>query len=177
MAVIYDSVEPLDPAGSMARWRFHSDRTPPVTLRLFGDGLLIDEIVSADGSGEARISSELDFEVLDKDAAVPRPAYPGRNTLYWTQIAGAKYYRVDEFVSAVWTERAKVFDFGQGHFTWLTGLLDPLSQYQFRVVPVLDGDLEAAAIPFTFTPVRRPPPPEVTFSYSAGTGKVTINAI
>lgn len=177
MAVIYDSVEPLDPAGSMVLWKFHSDRPTPLTLRVFGDGVEVDRFESADGKGESRVSSEADLEVLDKDLAIPRPAFPRRFTLYWTEVSGTQYYRVDENLSSVWTERARIPDFGQGHFTWLTGLLTHLAQHQFRVVPVFAGDLEAAAIPFTATPEFRPPPPLVTFTYSAGTGKPTINAV
>lgn len=178
MSVIYDSAEPLDPIGQLYRWTFHSDRMPPVTLRVYVDGLLADTIASDDGTGQATLSGESEIEVLDKDAAVPRPAYPKRFTLYWAwqPNQGTVYFRVDQLVSAVWTERARIPDFGQGHFTWLTGLLVPTRQYQFRVVPVFSGLLEAAAIPFTATPVFRPRPPAVTYTYSSITRKVTIGA-
>lgn len=174
--VTYDSITKQDAAGSTWLVKGSSDQATPVTLRFFVDGLAAGETVSNDGKFEFVLSAYQDLEVLDRSCQVPRFDSPKRWTLYWSVVDGTLYYRIDELVSAVWTERGRVSDLGQGHFTFLTGVLEDVTLYDFRVVPVFAGDLEAAAIPFSATAVRRPDPPAVTYSYSAGTGKVTIGA-
>ena len=149
--------------------RFASDQPPPVSLRLFRDGLEVDSFVSLDGLGETQQSVALgegmDLEILDRDCEVPRAAFPGRFTLYWPWPAGqgSQLFRVDELLD-VWTERGTIPDYGQGHFQFATRWLEHGQPHQFRVVPVFPGGLEAAAIPFAALMARRPDAPNVTFA-------------
>ena len=174
--VTYDSITKQDPAGMNWLVKGHSDQPLPVALRFYIDGLPAGERTTDDGTFEFALAVYQELEVLDRSCQVPRFDVPKRLTLYWTGLAGALYYRIDELIGAVWTERARLPDFGGGHFTWLTGVLEDVTPYQFRIVPVADGELEYAAIPFAAEPVRRPDAPGGSYAYSAGTGKVTIGA-
>jgi len=175
MAITYENVTSLDPAGAAWLVEGKSDQATPVPIRFYLDGVPAGELQAPAGKFQIVIGPYQDLEVLDRACQVARPAFPARWTLYWPAVSGTVYYRIDELVGATWTERARITDLGQGHFVWRTGVLLDTVAYQFRVVPVFAGGLEAAAISFSATMVRRPDPPRVTFSYSSASGKVTIS--
>lgn len=155
-----------------------SDLTPPVDFRVYREGRLVSSFTSATGAGELLLSIPSGdhpfIEILDDDNAIPSIAFPGRPTLQWLSVSGTSYYRVDEYVSAVWTERRIIPEDGRGVYRFQTRWLPDVTQAQFRVVPVGENGNEGTAKAFTFTVVRHPDQPSVSYTYSSGTAKVTI---
>jgi len=177
--IVYDSIEQVD----LTLWKFkgHSTLTPPVTLRVYVAGrLYLNAFVSADGTFEFEVNvgnaTSPFVEVLDEACLRPEYAYPGQWDLhwYWSQ-PDASSFRVEQFVGAAWVEKGTVPYYVDGYFTWRTPWLADVTVHQFRVVAITIGGLEALPIPFTAEMVRHPDVPDQNFSYSAGTGKVTVS--
>ena len=158
-------------------WRlaFSSDDSA-ATFYLYRDGLLVgqtelgwwDVVVP---TGEYPV-----LVVYDDADAASGPAHPGLVRLQWYRVSGVGHYRVDEQVSGVWTGRARLYQDGRGYYHWTSRWLEDVTSHAFRVVAVgVDGN-EATAAELAVLMVRWPDPPDVSLSYSADTGKVTISA-
>ena len=120
-----------------------------------------------------------EIEVLDDANSAPQPVFPGRIDLEWAPVtagAAVDYYRVDEYVGAVWTERARVKHVAGAHYyTYRTRLLEDQTTHQFRIVPVGVNGNEGTAATMSFPVVRRPDPPELSMSYNPATRTVTFS--
>lgn len=178
MAVTEYAPEPIDEMSFRLRWT--SDLTPPVTFRVYQDGRLILNSISGDGTGEAIVTvgpgEQVDIQILDNDTERPRLAFPGRLTLNWLRVAAASYYRLDELVDAVWTERAQVPESGQGAYRWLSRFLEDEATHQFRVTAVGANGNDSTALEFSCLMVRAPSVPAHTFVYDPLDGTVSIEA-
>jgi hypothetical protein len=143
---------------------------------VYRDGALLgtteeEEFVVSVAAGSSPV-----FEVLDDELAAPGRAYPGTVTLAFYHSVGADFYVVEELVSAVWTERARIANDGSEFFTWQSSWLLDDTTYQFRVTPVGTNGNAGTPITLTALVVHVPDEPDVEFAYAAGTGKVTISA-
>ena len=156
-----------------------SQRTPPVTFRIFREGVLSDTIFSTTGYATAlfqvRPGDHPFIEVLDHPDDAPSPAFPGRLLLHWQGVSGAISYRVEELVSAVWTLRATIQDDGAGAYSWQSRWLEDVTTHQFRTSAVDAAGNVGTPVAVTFFLVRHPDAPSVTYAWSAGTTKVTIS--
>jgi hypothetical protein len=107
MAVTSLTAETIPPGSYLLSWA--SDLVDP-TFYVYRDGVLVAttqltsmEVLLADE--EAPV-----FEVLDDPDEAPAAAYPPFATLAWYPSPGAGSYRVDEYVSGAWVERATLED-------------------------------------------------------------------
>jgi len=168
---------PENVGGNSWRFSWSSDQDDP-TFYVYdlSEGGLLDttkgtSITITLEPGESRV-----LEVTEEElAAVPR-GYPSRLLLYWYGPAGTSYYKVEEYVGAAWVTRARIYDRGQGHFTWRTRPLEDVTTHQFRIVPVGTNGNEGTPVTWSALMVTHPAPPEVDYAYSSGTGKVTVSA-
>lgn len=178
MAITELPPQQIDEATWRLRWT--SDVTPPVTFRVYQDGRKIAESISGDGTGELVVAippgEQADIEILDHATQRARLAYPGRLTLNWLRVDSASYYRIDELVDAVWTERTQVPESGQGAYRWQSRFLEDETTHQFRVTAVGSNGNESTALSFSCDMVRAPSVPAVTYTYNAGDGTVSIGA-
>jgi len=115
-----------------------------------------------------------ELEVLDAAPESLDPAYPSRAHLGWYGVDGAASYRVEEYVGAAWTERKPLNAEDADFFVFRTRVLEDSTVHQWRVVPVGANGNEGTPLTWSFLMVRRPDPPDVTFSYDEGTGEVTV---
>lgn len=178
MAITENPPERIDLTTFRLSWS--SDRTPPVTCRVYREGALVSTQTSSTGDFELIVGIPSGdhpyFEILDKDCQVSGIAFPGRMTMQWTRVSGAETYRVDEYVSGDWTERKTYLDDGSGAYTYLSRWLEDVTQHQFRVVPIGSDGNDGTEKDFTFIMVRHPDEPAVEYAYDSGTAKVTITA-
>ena len=172
MTVTINTPIPLTATSWLISWS--SDLENP-TFYIYRDGVLISTTTETSitiivATGETPV-----IEVLD-EAGTPATAFPGNVMLCWYPREATDYYRIDESVSAVWTERAKVYDEGQAFFIWYTRWLEDSTLHQFRIVPVGTNGNEGTATEVSQLMVRHPDPPAQNFGYSAITRKITISA-
>lgn len=157
-----------------------SDQTVPVPFRIYRDGVKIADYSSPTQTFRKLVSVPIGespmFEVLDKAGAIPSPAFPGRVTLNWLAVANAVRYVVEEYYSAVWTERASVRSEGRSAFSWKTRLLETATTHQFRVTPYDAAGNSVSPLTFSFLMVRHSDVPDVDITYSNSTHKLTITA-
>lgn len=178
MAVTYQT--PIAASGFSFLLKFSTDRTPPINWRVYRNGVKIKDYTSNSTSDELLVFAPPDegvaVEVLDLSAAIAAPAFPGHITLNWLAFSDAAKYRIDEYVSGSWISRQTITTKGEAVFQWLTRFLENQTTHTFRVVPIGDDDNEGAtALTFTVPMVRQDVVPDVDYSYSAGTTKVTIS--
>lgn len=159
---------------------FTSDRTAPIDIRICINGAVVNQYTLNGTQDTVRVQCLPDegiaLEILDHEDAVLSPAFPGRLTLNWTAVGSAKRYRVEEYVSSSWIERQTLIATGETAFSWETRWLENQTTHQFRVIPITAGGTEGTALAFSALMVRNDVVPDVTYTYSAGTGKVTIAA-
>lgn len=161
--------------GETIRLAWSSDKqTPTYQVYLWGELYAITASSFLDvhvNSGENVI-----VEVLDNDHEVPTKIYPPWVTLRWFESASqdVNYYLIEEFVASVWTERKKVYDEGQGYFTWRSRQLEDETTHQFRITPIgVNGNAGTASIHSYFM-VRNPDPP--LYGFAAGLGFLIVVA-
>ena len=180
MAVTFTKTQAQD--GQSFRVEFTSDETTPVPFRVIVDGLEVGAFSSSDGSGSFVVTVGIDesvfLEVLDKACQIPSIAFSGRMRVNWQAVVGATQYRVEEFVSAVWTARATITDRGEGAFEFVSRFLEDVTAHLFRVIPIDAAGNEGSPLTFTSLMVRHPAPPNVGYVYNgAGTPTVTISSV
>lgn len=157
-----------------------TNRELPASIRLVREGVVAQTFETIDGTAEFLISvppgDHPFLEILDDDRAAPSPAFPGRLTLHWLAVAGVSSYRIEEYVSSVWTTRDTVTANGQRSFTWLSRWLEDGQTHQFRITPIDAAGNAGTALTLSAKMVRHPDAPAVAYSHTTATTKLTIAA-
>lgn len=178
MAVTFTDIIAGNGNTFLIRWT--SDATAPVSFRVYREGRKVTAFTSADGTGEVVLVIAPDtspyLEVLDNDSLQPSPAFSGHLTLNWMATAGAESYAVQWWDGSAWQTQASIEDTGFASYSWLTQWLADSTTHQFRIVTTATDGTTATSATMNLLMVRHPDSPNVTYTYSAGTGKVTIAA-
>lgn len=145
------------------------------TYYLYQDGTLVAVTELTSWTFIVPMGESLNVEILDDPDELPQAAFPGRLTLAWEGSDSVEYYRIDEYVSETWTERARIYDTGVLYYSWQTRFLEDVTSHQFRIVPIGMNGNEGALKAFTVLMVRHPTPPSVSYAYDSETAKVTIS--
>lgn len=149
-----------------------------VTFRIFRDGQLQLETRNTSAifyveSGESPI-----FEIFDTPCGTPSESFPGTSLITWYAIPDTELYRVEEFISAVWTLRRKIKDLGRTYFSFRTRWLEDVTLHNFRVIAVGNNGNNSTAKLVDVFMVRHPDPPNAGFVYDgAGPKTVTITQL
>jgi len=114
-------------------------------------------------------------EVFDDSSSTPVPGNAGRLIIDWGPVSGASVYRVYEYYDSAWTLRAEVPETGLGQYEYQTRYLENDTDIQWRVVAYGTNGILGTVRQFTAKCVRGPDAPEVTYTYSVVTGKVTVS--
>lgn len=103
--------------------------------------------------------------------------YPARLVLQWRGYRYAEYYRIEKETSpGVFTTVQGVAEDGQGYYQCsIAKVTDDVSEDTYRVVTVDKSGAETDT-EITAVIIRNPDPPKLTYTYSAGTGLLTIAA-
>lgn len=116
------------------------------------------------------------------DAAISGGAF-GEGVLSWEHVSGAVSYRVERWTGSAWVFVARIEAEVSGAYSYLTGVLDDVTTYLFRVVaeggtgPGRDGT-EGVGLEFTWLNVRYPDSPGVEIvGYVSGTRVPTFGVV
>lgn len=158
-------------------WRLSwSSDLPDPTFYVWRDGRLLMATAETSSEFSVPVGESLVVEVLDDADELPESHWPPRARLEWQGSTAVDHYRVEEYVGAAWTLRAKVPDHGEGRFHWESRVLEDETTHQFRVIPVGTNGNQGTARSFEILMVRVPDVPEVDYAYDEDTGKVTVTA-
>jgi len=146
------------------------------TFYLYQDGTLVAVTELTTWVFWVQVGESLNVEILDNANELPQAAFPGRLLLAWEASDSTDYYRIDEKVASVWTERAKITDSGVLYYSWETRFLEDVTAHEFRIVPVGTNGNEGAIKAFAVLMVRHPTPPTVAYTYTSLTAAVTVSA-
>lgn len=179
MTITAQTVQQLDETAFLVR--FTSNAPLPVPIRIYVDGALASSWDSPTPSGQwlayVEPGSDPLIEILDRPLQRPKVAFPGNVVLAWDASPGAASYRVEEQVDAVWVLRATIAETGFATYLYRTRWLADGLPYPFRVVATDGAGNDSAVSTRTVNQVRQPPVPRVTYTYSAGTGKITVASV
>lgn len=172
MTVTYQPLREIAADQWLLEWS--SDQSSPTYL-VWVNG----EIVSIQTDASITIDSTTEPVVEVDDSGgdtIEQQDNPGRAVVQWFGLSAASYYLVQQYVDAAWTTIDTVFEDGRGYYSSTSGWLADVTTHQFRVVPYDSGDNAGTAVTFTVDIVRNPDVPAVGYSYSSGTGDVTVSA-
>lgn len=118
------------------------------------------------------------FDSTESTSTALGVLYPARITMQWRGYAFADYYEIQQEMSTPNTyETIQVYnEDGSGYYKFTaTKLTNDVGTGSYRIITV---DKSGAVINTDFEAViiRHPSPPELTYTYSAGTGLLTIAA-
>ena len=118
------------------------------------------------------------IEVLDDTDTTTAQSYrfSPRVTFQWRGQADALVYLIQEYVDAEWTTRAAAVETGDGYYQFTTAALDDVTTATWRVRPQDANGYSGDPVTLTHFMVRNPAPPAVSYSYSSGTGNLTVSA-
>ena len=94
----------------------------------------------------------------------------------WRGQANVVLYIVQEYVVDTWTTRGAVRESGAGYYNYTTTVLADATTHQWRVIAQDENGYQGEALSLTHYMVRNPAPPDVSHSYDAGTGLLTVAA-
>jgi len=153
--------------------RYSSDLLEPV-YRIYRNGKLIATTVH--GTHHVLIDSfdRADFEIRDDDSP-PEYNVPYKGTIWWYGNPLVANYLIEQWQVSAWVQVAEVFETGESVYRWQTGVLPNNAESQFRVRAFDHVGNESAPLLLSKYVVRRPEKTEWSWSYSQGTGQVTVD--
>ena len=163
---------PLRIDGQTWQLSWSSNLSDPV-YRIFQDGLLVNTTQAETQIFSLSPGETLKVEILD-DASEPAQGFPGRFLMTWYGGSDTDHYRIDEYISGAWTQQTTIPESGKGFYSYKTRFLEDITEHRFRVMPVGVNGNDGAALEMKMFMVREPDPPDVTYTYSSVTGRVTI---
>lgn len=179
------TVEDVSRVGDSVRVEVSSDLEGP-RFYWYADGAFVGSSTEPARSFGVAPGEQLRVEVLDStdadfDALANAPAgYPSRRSLWWTRSSSSDvsaYVVEQQKDGGDWLELARVAqEPGAWALSFLTGRLEDLATYSWRITPIDRAGNEGTAT--TFGPelvVRRPDAPEFALSFDAGANRVTIS--
>jgi hypothetical protein len=161
-----------------ASWHFEWTATT-APYRIYLDGRLVSTVTSAeyDYEGRAYGTYPPPLEVLDANDSTTAQNldYSPRLTLQWRGVTGTAYYVVEYYADAAWTRvDLQIPETGFGYYNYQTPVLTDVTTAQWRVLAVDAYANESDPLAFSALIVRNPDTPDVTMTYSAVSGNVTI---
>jgi hypothetical protein len=126
-------------------------------------------IVVSISSGETPVIS-----VFDSATEKPENIFPSRITLGWYKAADTETYRIEKYSGSEWVNVAEVKDISKQFYIWKSEIISDGEEVQFRIIPVGRNGNDGTAKVFNVLMVRVPDVPDVNYSYSSSTQKITI---
>jgi len=115
-------------------------------------------------------------EILDatdtEDAESER--YSPRVRIQWRGQSDALYYVVEQYIDLAWTAQTMIKESGAGYYTYTSTAQTDGSSAEFRVIPYDSRGYDGIPVYITHTVTCNPAPPAVAYTYSAGTGLMTV---
>ncbi|MHC4123925.1 MAG: hypothetical protein ACYSSI_10155 [Planctomycetota bacterium] len=152
----------------------YSSDLPTPTFYIYVDGVLVAETAQTEYTIVVSLNENVIVEILDDADAQPMQIFPGKLRVGWFFVEDTDYYRVEEYISSQWVERKRLPE-NNGYLTWESRFLEDGQDHTFRVIPVGTNGNDGTEKQFTVLMVRHPDTPDVSYSYSNQTNKVTIS--
>lgn len=92
----------------------------------------------------------------------------------WRGQADASYYVVEQYIDLAWTALAMIKENGSGYYSFQSQAQTDAATVDFRVIPYDARGYDGLPLTITHSVVCNPDPPPIGYSYSAGTGLLTI---
>ena len=122
---------------------------------------------------------EADHIEISDDDSDPQDGSEAKLEVTWPAVAGADSYRVEQETSpgsGVWLPRAKIKANSSGKMAYRTPALADDTATVFRITPIGTNGNDGTPTTVNVTVPRHPSAPEVAYSFSDVTAKVTIAA-
>ena len=174
MAVTLNDPTLLD-FGISFSWTSSLGGTP--TFYIYIAGLLVETTTGTTYNHFGDPSDVVHIEVFDVAPPHTPVVIPsGNERLCWYEQSSVAEWKIEEKIAGTWAEIAILTDSDSWFYEYVTRYLEDASIHHFRVTPIAQGDYMGDALMFSFLIARFPDPPDVTYTYAAGTKKVTIAA-
>ena len=144
------------------------------TFYIYVDGVLTAQTTQTEYTIAVNPGETIVVEILDDAAAQAMQIFPGKARLGWFFVEDTNYYRIDEYIEDEWVERRKMPE-NNGYMEFESRFLEDGQSHQFRIVPVGTNGNEGTAREFSVLTVRTPDTPDVDYTYSSITNKITIS--
>lgn len=167
--------DPVNVGVNHWRFRWTSDVSNP-TFRVAKNGKLITETSLRSITLQLLAGDVLD---VSDDGSDPDGTPDGAVELAWAGVAGAEKYRLEQETSpgsGTWNNLAVIRDDGRSQYKYKTAPLVDDTATSFRVTPVGTNGNDGTPAAINVTVPRHPSTPDVDYSYSDVTKKVTIAA-
>ena len=149
-----------------------SDLSDP-TYYALRDGVVFSQNKTGAFYFQLQPGERLRVEIVDDLLEASGADYPGRAWLQWDTAPTATSYRIDQWVASAWTQVSQLQASTLSVYDFITDFLDNLTEYKFRVVPIIASN-DGYAREYEFLIHRRPNEPTVdSFSYDSGTNTIT----
>lgn len=173
MAVTFTVSERRGPTTWYFEWT--SDAAPPISYRIFIDGVLVETTTRASRVVMA-IGGSIGFEVLD-DLSDPIEVHPGGLLFTIQTDVDVAKYRIEQFVDAAWVTRRTFINVGESYFSHLTPVLADDTTHLFRIMPVNAAGIDGTPKEISAHVVRIPDVPDIEYTRDSGTGVVTVSEV
>ena len=100
--------------------------------------------------------------------------YSPRVRMQWRGQSDADYYVVEQNIDAAWTALAMVRENGSGYYNFESTAQTDDTTAEFRVIPYDSRGYDGLPLYITHSVICNPAPPAVSYTYSAGTGDLTV---
>lgn len=145
---------------------------PSPSYYWYRDGLLVDVTLSNSRQFDLAVGENVQIDVLDDASALPAESYPARCLISTAPGEGVVKSRVEELVDGEWVTRHTALG---SYVGYQTRVLADGETAQFRVIPVNAAGIDGRPKAFQVTMVRRPDPPDVTYTWDEETARVTLS--
>lgn len=163
----YERVSPLQ-----VRFFWTSNLSDP-TYYVWVNGVLVGETLETEWLVSVGLGDQVQFSVFDDSSSVPPEYYPAQAKLRWLGRDGSSVFRVEQKVSGEW-ELIGLPPFRLSNvYQHVTGPLDDVTTYEFRVVPVDEDGRLGTTLDFALEMVRYPDSPEQTMQFTGGELAIT----
>jgi len=171
-----DSFNSTPIGGGSWRISWTSDLGGSPTFYVYRDGALISTQTEASIEIFVAVGESVHLEVFDAEPAITPQPFPTRLLVQWRDVPGATHYRIERYISAVWTTVGSVPEDGLSLYQWESDVLADDTSHDLRVVVVDTNGNESTATTLSALLVRHPDAPVWSSTYASGTKKITITA-
>jgi len=170
MAEVDALAQPTGPDSVRVYW---SETTPGSVYYVYKDAVLLGSTTQTWFLVTLAAGECAHISVFDDSADVPDAGFPGYFRFEWDASTGATSYRIEEYIDTTWTTISTIPSTADTHYSYNTPYLADGTEHQFRMVAANANDSAARLI--TVLMVRRPDPPDVTYTYDSDTGDLTVD--
>ncbi len=163
-------------------WRYDWTGTGPYRVYSYGLYQFIeeetdDEFIYLSSTGNIEPPAIEVFDSTETDDIPQGEQYQSRFIIQWRGYQYADYYTIQkETAPSTWTDVQTYIEDGRGYYKFQSTIeSSDYTEPSYRVI-LTDKAGATSTTEFSYYVARNPDPPELTYTYNAGTGLLTIAA-